>query len=714
MSLLATFKEQSSPKIDKWIQIADAVNLPAPFNNPIEFGKRSNISSADREIKNFSSNLTMGRIRIDTLDVGSGIATFLAGSYLTGKRIGISAVKFPDAPIGFFDGFIGDVQYHDGICTLECYDWFYNVRDAYFLFDYKNMGFVEGGVGFGTVYAINGTNLYMALPLNSQNYNYIRHPGRRVPGEDQEPVFDTIGDDPRQVGRRNTPWYKDNVRPIFRIEQDYENYITEANYLKFSSKNDYTGIFGDSREFDDIPSYQVSGGNILGTNEDTGAQIQINGYNVKIATFEIDSRLRGVKTGDTIYIRKPIHLAGNPAVIIHDLLYGNHTSLSYTTGTLAVEADSYATTASYCQNFDAFKEITDSSAGDVANEITSLAEEFFFDVYIDINGTVRMSPIRPHGNHLQTLGSYYNEQNSWNFQYGHSIDDAVYRIDAKYDFKEYTDQTLYDRISLERKSLKNFFNKRAIVKSSEFDFIHNPDEVTAVLSRELFWRRHGVTRWEWESPLFGMELELGSFTIIRTESFASGSHIVYVDSIGIDLGNNMVKLGGWDYSNCFLNFYIMEWQGNGTVASSVVSGTSNSGWARLDPEVTGSFECDFIVKGTAAGSLATVTVPYTISLPLQPNTPDFERCIGTNGFAYRKRRLLAATNAVGTFLYRYERLWGDAGVGIGGTIALCGTTWEDVVKCGYAIPNLTNEYDDFIGGTVENLSSNYGSVSIFW
>jgi len=721
MALTGTYKNKTSDKITKFFWFGRDSGLPEPFSSPTQFGERSRVSEYRREIKNFSSNLTIGGMNITTLDAGSVFATHLNGSHFTGKAIEIYLESADHSEnMKVFDGFVGDTQYANGILQFGVIDRYYNIKDAKLEFDYKSISHSALGWHWGTVVSVSGSNVYFRFPNQTEYTEYIHTPSRRTtnPDDFDRTNYRYLGDESNQtVGRRKKA--SDSVRAIYRNLGEYDNFVTEANFAKFIPPDkEYSGLFNDSDEFDEIKSYKVSGQ--LNTEDDEGNQltwVNPNGVtmDVKEGTLELEGNVRGIKSGYKIYFRLPLYLAGNPIQIIGSLARGDYNNLPDVLGTLPVDEDSFATMSVYCGNMHTFKEYTDSGKGDVANIITKLSEESFFDVWISKDGTMHFSAIKPYGNSISVQGSFFNDENAWGFKYSDNMDDVAYRIDAKYGIRSYPDYTTYDLVSKERESSKNKFHNRAIILDKDYEFYHDEDEVITFISRELFWRRHGVTRWEWESPLFGLDMELGSYTTIRNEIFPTGSHIVYCDSIGIDLDNNTVKFTGWDYTNYFLNTYMLTWHGDALANPTTVTGTSNSGWVRLDPEMIGSYIVG-TVSGTATGSLATIIMYHTNKTLEYKYSQDI---LATTGYHLKKKRLLAESYDGlfwGTFLYRYQRLWGNEHLHNGASVQLfaIGTDDDSIYRCGLPISQLRNTDGDFVGGTTPNLTSPYGTSSIFW
>ena len=717
MPIYSTYQDPLSPKIEKVILFADHMALPYPFQSPYQTGQRSTFGNFRREIRNFSANLSVGGLRINTLDVGSNIATYLDGSYFTGRGIAVWLTSVPEND-RVFDGFVKDTGYKDGILNLELVDKFYNLKDAKFTFDYQNIKHYHAGITHGTVYDIQGQNIYFTMPdTQSLYYNAIHGAFKGVA---ELPSFiSQIGDQVTRNIIRWAPFKSDYARTAFRKAVDYDNYITEANYVKFSERN-FTGIYRESEEFDSISAYRVAGGAFIATNSDGDPHL-IDDVPVIIATLEIENFFSNIKRGDNVYFRKPLYLSGNPAEIIKGILRGDHNTLPETLGSIAIDENSFATANAYLQHFHTFKEYVDSDAGDVGNEIDTIAKEIFVDVFMDRNGTVHINPIRPYGNDVSVNGSFYDSENSWDFDYENSIDDAAYRIEAKYGYKHYPDYTTWDTVDFERWSVKIPYHDRAIIMSKDFEHLHDPDEVIAVCSRELFWRRRGVTWWEWTAPLFGLEMELGSYTTIQNTVFPGGSHIAHIDSIDINLESNIVKFRAWDYSQCFLNFYIAEWQGDSVTLPTNVAATSNSGWVRIDPEIIGSIGYGdngfFIVAASnMAASIATLYI-YTYPNPIGAiDWSLYKNMLSTTGYHFKQLASLGYDDPYGTYTYRFQRLWGAADLeyGASGTYHMCGTSLQSMIRASQPISELTDAFGDPVAGTVDNLDNKFGSVSIFW
>ena len=697
--LTATYKNKIAPSLRKSINIAGAkTGVPSPLNRFNTFGDSALLRSYTKDIRSFDGELSAEKLSITVADEGTNIATYLYGSTLIGKDLYVNVyAENPADNQRIFTGFVFGESYNyaDLQLDIECYDRLYYVQETKFLFDYKNMKLDKGAMRFGTVLRVSGTSIYFHAPSDNPFAPYYRTWGRRWKSDNHT----IIG-----YGNPETRWA---FRSIDGLSADtyraqYGSSFINEQTAKFS-KTDYSGDYGNTN-FDELPEFKINSGTLIyGSFFDNPWNSP--GYYVLHGTMSLPEVAGlNVSAGDIIYFKKPLVLSGNPADLIYGMVTGTHTNMSETFGLIPVDENSYGLATTYFQNFDAFKVIRDSEPGDIAKEVRAISKEYMFDVYLDWEGTLKFGLVKPQNNTLTTVGSYVADENSWGFQMETSLETAPGFMTGKFNKRSYLTATLSDEVQVSRQRSRQYFSNKTIEDERDFSYSNTPNEAIANLSREMFWRRKGVKTFNWEAPLFGLDLDLGSYTEIQTIGL-DGSHVIYMNSIEVDFQRSIMRMSGWDYTHTFANYYIGLWQGNGTANPTSVSGTSLSGWSRLDEDVIGTAESVFEVTGIASGSFATVRV----DIGFEGNA----NYLSTTGIQFKHVRLLQAFAPHEDHLFHYDRIFGAGACGIGDH-ALYGEDKQEVEKCARAIPGLTNSYGEFIGGTIFNYNVDYGSVNIFW
>jgi len=721
MSYTSTFGTEFAKSPGYKIIIEGFENLPAPMNNPFELGLRSNISSLRKEIRNFQGNIGFGRLNINIIDYNDLIATYLGDTPLLGKAVTVMSVDRDDPNTIYgtiFDGFAieSSYDYEANELNLTLADKFYALKNAYFLFDYKNVNIKIGNKVFGTVKAVSGTNVYFQMQSDLKLFDpYFGHVERIYYLDSYTVLGDANHSD---VVKLSPSIYDRGWLRIDNPNEKYKNYFTEGQFVKFSPDGDYNGMPGNF-EFDNLPSFRISTGTLILTEDPDLGQIYEG-------TIEFqDANGLNAKPGYYIYFRKPIILGGNPAEIIKDILTSGNTTLPDTVGTFGYDAAAFATLSGYYAQFSAFKVINESRPGDVPRIINNIANTFLFDVYLLNSGTVTVTPIKPFGFNLVTSGSFYNDQNSFGFKQSDDLSQVAYEIKAKFNVKEYRGATAADEVRITNPNSALRYNGRSSVIEKDYGLVNSYEVAIVNASRELFWRRRGVVKYELSAMPFALDIELGTFIDFRHQGFSGGSHALYIDTINFDPQSNVVSLGGWDYTNAFTGFLIGIWDNYTTLVESV-SGTSPSGWAMIDYNRIGTLDPNGAagitheITGLSAGSLATVVVRNTFDNvfgveAIKSKYTDY--FLGTNLYLFKKIRVIneytGSTRFFGTYLYRYDRIYGNNTINTG-VINITGTTIDAAMRASWPVPGLRNEYGELVGGTVFNLNPDYGSTNIFW
>lgn len=306
-----------------------------------------------------------------------------------------------------------------------------------------------------------------------------------------------------------------------------------------------------------------------------------------VGTIRLSSKPLTTGSGWYSYIRRDLVYSGNPGEIILNILTGTNTNLEWSTDEIDMELWGSGTNSYLLFDFGGTIQGDETpDPGVVLQTLKEICQSSLSEIWFNASGTFSWSAWRPR--FAENVYHYREGSQVNNVSWSSSINDIYTRIEVRYGFQSAGDNkygAVVSRNFPETATTFNYLNRTGTI---ETQWISNIDEAAVIRDRMGIYYKKGVPQISFESPLFALEGTLDSLIDITARSGSLAANAFEIRSLDKDFNKGQIGIEAIDVGRVYDGKGFARWE-DGTVngtgvpsdteGSTLVSGTSKSGWA---------------------------------------------------------------------------------------------------------------------------------------
>ena len=411
-----------------------------------------------------------------------------------------------------------------------------------------------------------------------------------------------------------------------------------------------------------------------------------------------------VGSGWYSYIRTDLIFSGNPGQVIYDILTGTNTNLEWPDSDFDKTLWGAGTDSTILFDFAGTIEGDETpEPGQVLQEIKEICKSSLSDIWFNADGEFSWSAWRPR---FEESLYHFREGSQINdVKWTSDINDIYTRVVVRYAFQSSGDAqygAIVSRTFEETATNFNFLDRTGTIETK---WIDNIDEAAVVRDRIGIRRKKGIPRVDFQSSLFAMVGTLDSLIDVTARSGSLGTAPFQIRKLTKNFQTSQIGIVADDFKKLYENKGFARWEDgevdgdevpNDAEGSSMVSGTSRSGWSWFNSDgnqvaltVSGKDAVDTTLVFSPSGKIA--VGDYITTAPNSGNNWE----------------IMAASSLISPGNMLVTR-------GVESTIAIAYGSGNPIYMCGSLMPPmqwLSGKIQGTNAGTVRNIDADkYGTI----